>query len=58
MKVLVTYASFGNRADRLWGPRSFLLNAYRGFFPPGVKGAERGVGHLSPFSADVNNEQS
>jgi len=42
MKVLVTYASFANRADRLGGPPSLLLDAYRFFFPE-VKGAGRDV---------------
>jgi hypothetical protein len=42
------------RPDRLWGPRSLLLNGYRGSFP-GVKRPGSEVDHLPPFSAEIRN---
>jgi hypothetical protein len=51
MKVIATYESSENRADRLWGPPSLLT----GFFPE-VQQAGRDVGHLPPSSAELKDE--
>jgi len=43
--------------DQLWGPPSFLLNGYLGYFP-GAKRPGREADHSSPSNAEVKNEWS
>jgi hypothetical protein len=42
--------------NRLWGPPSLLYNGYRRSFPQGKARPARDADHLSPSSAEVENE--